>query len=60
MDSGFGIANGLGHGLDMHGIGIGHGIGNAIGKKIDLLGMFVLRRSTLFEWLLFSFVYCFV
>ena len=35
-------------------------IGNADGKQIDWLGTFVLRRSTLSDWLLFPFVYWFV
>jgi len=63
---GIGIGNGLGNGLgtignglrNAHGNGIGTGkrIGNAVGQQIYWLGMFVFRRSTLFDWLLFSFV----
>jgi hypothetical protein len=52
---GFGLGNGLGIGIR---IGHGNGIGIAVGKQIDQLGTFVLRRSTLFAWLHFSFVYC--
>jgi len=59
---GIGIGNGIGNGLGNgrgNGLGIGHGngIGNAIGKQIDWLGTFISRRSTLFDWLLFLFVY---
>jgi len=66
---GIGLGNGLGNGLGKlrngrrNGIGIGmaigNGIGTAIGKQIDWLGTFVSRRSTMFDWLLISFVYCF-
>jgi hypothetical protein len=54
-----GIGNGLGNG---HGNGIGtrNANGNAVGKQIDSLGTFVSRRSILYDWLLFSFVYCFL
>jgi len=63
---GIGLGNGLGNGLGTlrnghgNGIGLGNGIVNAVGKQIDWLGMFFSRRSTMFDWLLFSFVYCFV
>jgi hypothetical protein len=57
---GIGIGNGIGNGLWYgHGndIGTGNGIGNAIRKQIDRLGTLVLRRSTLFDWLLFTRVH---
>jgi len=58
---GNGIGNGLGNGHG-NGIGIGHGnsIGKGVRKQIDCLRTFVSRRSTLFDWLLFCFVYCFL
>jgi len=56
---GNGHGNGIGNGLG-NGIGTVNGIGNAVGKHIDSLGTFVPRRSNMFHWLLFSFVYCFV
>jgi len=60
------IGLGLGNGLGTlgtcrgHGIGTGTAIGNAVPKHNDWLGTFVLRRSTLFDWLLVAFVCCFV
>jgi len=67
---GIGIGNGLGNGLGTienglrnghwNGLGTEKGVGNAVGKQIDSLGTFVSRRSTLFDWLLSSSVYCFV
>jgi hypothetical protein len=48
-------------------MGLGNSIGtanvirNAVGKQIDIFGtLFVLRRCMLFDWLLFSYVYCFL
>jgi hypothetical protein len=65
---GIGIGNDIWNGLGTlrigHGnaikIGIGNGISNSIGTQIDWLGTFVARRCTLFDWLLFCFVFCFV
>jgi len=65
---GIGLRNGLGDGSSTlrngrsKGMGIvnGHGLGNALGKQIDCLGPFVSRRSTIFDRILFSFVYCFL
>jgi hypothetical protein len=56
---GIGIGNGLGNGR-VNGIGTANGIGIAVRKQNDELGAFVSRRSTLFDWLLFTFVYCFL
>jgi len=61
-----GLGNSLRNGLDMEGngdgngirIAIGNAIGNAIGKQIDRLRTFASRRSTMFDWLLFSCVHC--
>jgi hypothetical protein len=67
---GIGIRNGLGYGLGTignglgngpgKGIGNGKGTGNAVGKQIHRLGTLVSRISTMFDWLLFSFVYWFL
>jgi hypothetical protein len=61
---GIGIGNGPrnGHGNRLrNGIGIiiGNATGHAVGKQIDSFVTFVSRRSTMFDWLLFSFLYCF-